>query len=227
MVMFSKRFEKEYEVEAIEQNGLKVARFSSLKALLDELGSAVKVAVTPLLQNPVYGFECVIRDDAGAEARAYGSVNINVEKGIPKQFVLETAYSRALSAAVIEYFGFEDRVYSDVAIVPETPSDATAETVDAEVVVTEEPAAKPVPARKPAPAPQAAKPKTPAPKAEAKNDPGEFIIPFGSALKGKKVKELTKSQLDWIAGDSFEARGKAATDAKKAVKEFLAAKKGG
>lgn len=214
MVIFSERFKKEFEVDAVEQDGLQVIRYKALTKLLAELGDAVNITETYHPAAPVYAFEVTIKDDTGVSITEWGSVNENTVKDpIAKNFVVETARSRALSNAVIAYFGFEDRCYSDVAVTVQEPAEKA-------------PADKPVKATKPAKAKTAETADDNAAETEPAENTGEFLITFGNAMKGKKIKELTQSQLEWLAGDAFNPRNNAAgTKAKEAAKKFLASKK--
>lgn len=215
MVIYSERFKKEFEVDAVEQDGLKIIRYKALTRLLAELGDAVTVTETYYPAAPVYAFEVNIKDDTGVSITEWGSVNENTVKDpIARNFIVETARSRALANAVIAYFGFGDRAYSDVAIaVQETPAPET---------TAEKPAKAAKPAKK-----QVEKAELPAkPETAETGDGGEFLITFGKSFNGKKIKELTQSQLEWLAGDNFNPRNNVAgMKAKEAAKKYIASKK--
>ena len=57
------------------------------------------------------------------------------------------------------------------------------------------------------------------------NDPGDFVMPFGSGIKGKKLRELATDKLEWVANQMspFNDAGKQAQAKAKAFLESLEA----
>jgi hypothetical protein len=58
------------------------------------------------------------------------------------------------------------------------------------------------------------------------SDPGDFVMPFGSGIKGKKLRELAPDKLEWVAnqmspfndaGNEVQAKAKAFLESLKAV----------
>lgn len=250
MKLKSIRFDKEFEVEtvkagstAVNPEELTIVRFSSLKKILEELGDAVKLETEPIIVPPVVCVKATIKDDTGEKVVVYGSVNINAETPIPKKFPVETALSRAVSNAVIEYCQFEGRVYSDVAIPAEeekaAEKPAQAATPARQTVPTAKPAVKPAakPATKTvapeddmpdeAPQEEAAKPatkKTAKAAAPASDNLGDYVVTFGNQYtKNKKLSELSDKSLEWLAG--IKPTTDAAKEAKEKAAAYLASKK--
>lgn len=244
MKIKSIRFDREFEVEtvkagkdAVNPEDILVVRFASLKAILNELGEAVKLTTEPCIVPPVVCVKATIQDDTGTEVTAFGSVNINMETPIPKKFPVETALSRAVSNAVIEYCQFEGRVYSDVAIPPtdevttEKPTTQTAQTPVRQTVpnkVSTKPVTKTSAVvaddEMPDGAPEAPKPvakKTQAKAAEKTSDNlGDYVIPIGNEYtKGKKLSTLSQKSLDWLC--NLKASNDAAKEAQAKAKAYV------
>ena len=57
------------------------------------------------------------------------------------------------------------------------------------------------------------------------SDPGDFVVPFGSGIKGKKLRELAPDKLDWVANKMapFNDAGKAVQQKARQFQESLAA----
>ena len=57
------------------------------------------------------------------------------------------------------------------------------------------------------------------------SDPGDFVVPFGSGIKGKKLRELTPDKLDWVANKMapFNDAGKAVQQKARQFQESLEA----
>jgi len=57
------------------------------------------------------------------------------------------------------------------------------------------------------------------------SDPGNFVVPFGSGIKGKKLRELTPDKLDWVANKMapFNDAGKKVQQKARQFQESLAA----
>jgi len=71
-----------------------------------------------------------------------------------------------------------------------------------------------------------AKTKAPAPVSDNGNsDPGDFVMPFGSGIKGMKLRDLPPDKLDWVANQMapFNDAGKDVQAKAKAFLESLAA----
>lgn len=226
MKIKSNRFDREFDVEtvkagkdAVNPEDILVVRFNSLKKILEELGEAVTLKTEPIIVPPIVCVRATIKDDTGAEVTSYGSVNLTKESIIPQKFSVETALSRAVSNAVIEYCQFEGRVYSDVAIPPDNEETAPAEAPKpakaAAPTKTEQP-------KEEAPKP-AAKKYTPK-KAEATGDVGDYVVKFGNEYtKGKKLSELSDKSLEWLAG--LKPTTADAKEAKEKATAYLASKK--
>lgn len=250
MNLKSIRFDKEFEVEtvkagstAVNPEELTIVRFSSLKKILEELGNAVKLETEPIIVPPVVCVKAIITDDTGEKVVVYGSANINAETPIPKKFPVETALSRAVSNAVIEYCQFEGRVYSDVAIPAEEEkvAEKPVQTTPARQTVplskaTAKPAAKPATKTvapeddMPDEAPQEEAP-TPAAKKTAKatapavsDNLSDYVVTFGNQYtRGKKLSELADKSLEWLAG--IQPTTEAAKEAKEKATVYLASRK--
>lgn len=226
MNLKSIRFDKEFEVEtvkagatAVNPEELIIVRFSSLKKILEELGDAVKLETEPVIVPPIVCVKATIKDDAGTEIKTYGSVNINAESLIPKKFSVETALSRAVSNAVIEYCQFEGRVYSDVAIPPEdekpvqtaTPTKQTTPVKTATKMVDEPEDDMPDEAPQEVPKPEK-------PNAAKTENLGDYVVPIGNEYtNGKKLSSLSQKSLEWLcnlnattdAGKEAQAKARA------------------
>lgn len=250
MKIKSVRFDREFEVEtvkagatAVNPEDMLVVRYASLKKILEELGETVKLTTEPIIVPPIVCIKATIKDDTGAEVTAYGSVNINKESIIPQKFSVETALSRAVSNAVIDYCQFEGRVYSDVAIPADENKTEAVEEPKPYVPAVKEEAPKPAepveevnpeddmpdgaPPSKPAATKKAPAKKTAAKKtesAEVPNDPGNFVVEIGNAYtKGKKICELSEKSLNWVA--TLKPTSEAAEKAQAAAAAYLEAKK--
>ena len=116
----SKRLDKEFELEVCEAapgaivgdgSDISIVRASALEELLYELGGAVTWSWKEVEDKGII-FE--ISDDTGVHVAGTGDWNaFSLKDRVAKAFPLATAWSRAMSAAVVKYFGFEGRVYSD------------------------------------------------------------------------------------------------------------------
>jgi hypothetical protein len=85
---------------------------------------------------------------------------------------------------------------------------------------------KGVSARKKAAPKGKAKAKAAAPAPENGNsDPGDFVMPFGSGIKGKKLRELAPDKLDWVANQMapFNDAGKEVQQKARQFQESLEA----
>ena len=73
-----------------------------------------------------------------------------------------------------------------------------------------------------APAPKASAPAAPV-QDNDNGDPGDFVVPFGSGIKGKKLRELAPDKLDWVANKMapFNEAGKEVQAKAKAFLESL------
>jgi len=57
------------------------------------------------------------------------------------------------------------------------------------------------------------------------SDPGDFVVPFGSGIKGKKLRDLPSDKLDWVANQMapFNDAGKQVQQKARQFQESLAA----
>lgn len=201
---------------------IRIIKFSSIKKILSLLGFSVKVESEPEFAYPIIGYKVIVSDDTGRVVEAHGSVNCTCEKGIAKRFALETAWSRALSNAVIEYCGFPGRVYSDqsIATLADIPEVFAEEEIPVATEVAEETvivAPSKIPTEKTVKKeePKKEEPKKEEPKKEepkevvvepsspavsaASAESGEWRMTFGK-YKGTKISEVfekDRQYLDW------------------------------
>lgn len=223
MKLISKRFpEREFDVPeemlCKTDDGLTIIRAQYFRDLIEEFGDTVALEkrVEPTA-HPVYCVKVTIKDDAGVAVSSFGSVNIEQEDVIGAKFPIEKAESRGVPNAVIAYCRFEGRVYSDASI--PMPDETASVEEPVETPPTEE--KKPTSTNKPtAKAPAKF---TPKPKAEEK-EIGEFVVQIGNEwTKGKQLKELSESSLNWLAG--LKPTSPAAKEAKEKAEAFLALNK--
>ena len=219
MMVYSSRFDKEFEVECLTLNdGKRMLSYQGLVQCFESLGDSARVTHNYVPTPPVFMWESIIEDDTGVRVDEIGSVNIEEEGDkIARSRVPETAKSRAFRVAISKYFGFpEDLGKAETAVVVEdAPEDIVID--DDGVVIEDAPAAPEQPVKFTRPG-QNAKP-------AATDDPGEFLITFGKAMNGKKIKELTQSQREWLAGSDFNPRNDAGKGAREAAIAYLAANK--
>jgi len=130
-------------------------------------------------------------------------------------YALKGALTNAIGNAVSN-IGFQQSVYlgkRDHRSVKKTSGKSGAPT--------SRPARKSRPAKKAAPVPAS----SPAAVPSDNGDPGDFVMPFGSGIKGKKLRELDPDKLDWVANKMapFNEAGKAVQAKAKAFLESLEA----
>ncbi len=144
---FTSRWGKEYELQVCEPapgqikgdaSDISIVRANALEELLLSLGGAVK---TEVLEIEDKGLIFKISDDTGFTCFGTGDWSSkSLTDKIAQAYPLATAYSRAMSAAVVKYFGFEGRVYSDAAftVVEDDETETTTASVSEETSATPE-----------------------------------------------------------------------------------------
>ena len=210
--IYSNRFNKEYEVEAVEKEGLQIVKYQSCLDILNEWGDAVSLETHyyPPTHDSVYVMQGIITDDAGVHMEVWASRNLDREsEEITLKFPVDTLYACLVSKAVKLYGGFPSSMYSDMEIPIAAPKYEAKPVKISETNEAEETNPKP-------------KPYVPT-KAKTSDDLGEYVLPFGNAYtKGKKLKELNETSLNWYA--TIEPRGAEAAEAKEKAIAYIAYK---
>ena len=160
---------------------------------------------TPIATEPKhYVFLCAMSDNAGRRVEAIGeSQESTTLTEIAKAYPVTMAFNRAFDAAVIDFFGFPRKVYSDLQIDEGAPSN------ERPVKAAEQP--------KPSSKPAAGSKKAPEP--PAKDMDGD--TPEAPATKGK----ASENEKPFPPADNKPAQGttKAAKEAAEPVKKEAAA----
>lgn len=180
---YSPRLEKEFELTVCEPipgqivgdgSDISIVRASALENLLfHELAGAVEWNWKELANGAII---VDIKDDTGVHVAGVGDINQrSLKNDVAKAFPVATAWSRAISAAVIKYLGFEGRVYTDASFEIEK-SDTAEEKVETEK--TSAPVAVSEPATE----------QTTEPSAELKPDTS-LKVTFGK-YKGQTIQEI-------------------------------------
>lgn len=138
--LYSERLNKSFELEVCspkegelvgDVDDVIIVRSAGLERILfNDLAGAVNWSWATLSDG---GIIVEIRDDSGVHVAGVGDIAYKgLKSDIARKFPDATAWSRAISSAVVKYLGFEGRVYPDTAFELESKYDS----VDDEAIKT-------------------------------------------------------------------------------------------
>lgn len=192
--LYSPRLDREFELEVCtpcadqivgDGSDITVVRAISLEKILYSLAGAVNFQWKEIGNGAIV---VDLYDDSGVHVVGVGDVAPKgLKNDIARSYPEATAWSRAISAAVVRYLGFEGRVYTDASFEVENQYSETpvtkAETPSSPVETVEEIASDPLAA-----ATTVAVNESDA----AAFDPREVVFTSG-AVKGMKLGEIIES----------------------------------
>lgn len=126
--MYSSRLDRDFELEVCEpkegqlvgdSSDITIVRAIALENILyNELAGTVTWSWQSLRNGAIVVDVC---DDTGVHVAGVGDIDPKSLKGdIARKYPVATAWSRAISAAVVRYLGFPGRVYTDKSFEVET-----------------------------------------------------------------------------------------------------------
>lgn len=143
---YSKRLEQEFELEVCtalpgqiegDDSDISIVRASALEKLFNDLGGAVSWKWSEVEDK---GIIIDINDDTGVHVAGIGDWDEKSLVGrIAQSYPLSTAWSRAMSNAIVKYFGFEGRIYTDASFAVEDDETLPVPTKRTKSVVKEKP----------------------------------------------------------------------------------------
>lgn len=202
--LYSPRLERNFELEVCtprpdqivgDGSDITIVRAIALEKILYELAGAVNFTWKEIGNGAII---VDLYDDSGVHVVGVGDVaSKGLTNNIAKSYPEATAWSRAISAAVVRYLGFEGRVYTDASFEVEKGYDSTP-TVS-KVIEYESEAEEKEPETYIDPLAAAMD----VVEEEGPQEPGDMIFPFGK-VKGKKISEIITIKDSSILPKSIE-----------------------